>query len=83
MAWVRIHKKGGDNIPDGNDIEYPIISPSFANKAYKESDINAIAIAIGETDLTVSEIPAAIAANKGGMVATNITLVITDCIITQ
>ena len=39
---------GGAIYDDGNDIYYPIGSPSQGNKLYKEADVSAIASALGK-----------------------------------
>lgn len=57
MSWVPA--EGGKTYPDGNDTEYPVLSPSNDNKLYKESDVNAIALALGQT-LTISEMAGAV-----------------------
>ena len=58
MGWVPA-EKGGTNLPDGNDIVYPIANPSEDNKLYTEKDVNAIAIALGE-NLKLSEMAGAV-----------------------
>lgn len=57
MAWVPA--EGGKTYPDGNDILYPVISPSTDNKLYVEKDISDIATALGKR-LKVSEMADAI-----------------------
>lgn len=50
----------GSDIPDGNDIQYPVPLPSHDDKAYKESSISAISSAIDAGPLTVAQMPEAI-----------------------
>lgn len=57
MAWVPA--EGGKIYADGNEIVYPIGSPSEDNKLYVEKDISAIANALGKR-LTVSEMADAV-----------------------
>lgn len=58
MAWVPAESIA-ESFPDGNDIVYPIAGPSEGNKLYIEKDINAIAVALGES-LKVSEMAGAV-----------------------
>lgn len=44
---------------DGNDITYPIISPTTNNKLYKEFDVDRIAVVLGQ-ELKLSEMPDAV-----------------------
>ena len=55
----------GGQSEDANGVKYPVSSPSSANKGYSESDINNIALAIDDGELTVAEMPAAITRGKG------------------
>lgn len=55
----------GGQSEDANDVKYPVSSPSSANKGYSESDINNIALAIDDGELTVAEMPEAITRGKG------------------
>lgn len=68
MGWVRCG--GGSNAEDGNDIYYPVVSPSDDNKLYKESDISAIATAVGRGALKVSEMATVISGMSGGLIST-------------
>ena len=63
MSWVPA--EGGKTYPDGNDTEYPVLSPSNDNKLYKESDVNNIALAIGDSDLKVADMASAISSMSG------------------
>lgn len=47
---------GGEHYDDGNNIYYPVASPSQGNKLYKERDVDNIAVALDEGELTISEI---------------------------
>lgn len=67
MTWYRAG--GGSNAENGNDITYPVASPSGEDKLYSEDDINAIALAIGQS-LKVSEMAIAITQMSGGLHAT-------------
>lgn len=58
MAWVPADRSG-ESYPDGNDIVYPVGSPSLDNKLYVEKDISDIAYALGKR-LKVSEMADAI-----------------------
>lgn len=55
----------GGQSEDANGVKYPVSSPSSANKGYSESDINNIALAIDDGELTVAEMPEAITRGKG------------------
>lgn len=57
MSWVPAN--GGKVYPDGNDILYPVVSPSDENKLYVEEDVSNIALALGKR-LKVSEMADAI-----------------------
>ena len=46
---------GGEHYDDGNNIYYPVASPSQGNKLYKERDVDNIAVALDEGELTISE----------------------------
>ena len=67
MAWYR--GGGGSGAEDGNDITYPVPSPSNDDKLYSEADINAIALALGMS-VKVSEMAAAVQSMTGGLHAT-------------
>ena len=69
MAWIRSNKKGS-SAEDGNDIYYPVVSPSASNKLYKESDVSAIATAIGKGTMKISEMASAISSMGGGLIST-------------
>ena len=57
MSWVPA--EGGKIYADGNDIVYPVGSPSSDNKLYVERDISNIANALGK-QLKVSQMADAI-----------------------
>ena len=65
MAWYKCG--GGSSAEDGNDIAYPVVSPSNEDKLYKESDVNAIALAIGENNLKIADMADAINDKRGGL----------------
>lgn len=67
MTWYRCG--GGSNAEDGNDITYPVPTPSQDNKLYSEADVNAIALALG-LSLKVSEMATAVQSMTGGLHAT-------------
>lgn len=76
MAWyeVKLNKDGSD-IPDGNNVKYPVPLPSQDDKAYKEASISAISSAIGAGPLTVAQMPEAILGLKeSGLISTNIVI---------
>lgn len=58
MAWVPAESVS-ENIPDGNDIVYPVANPSEDNKLYSEQAVSAIATALGE-NLKISEMAGAV-----------------------
>ena len=58
MAWVPADRSG-ESYPDGNDIVYPVGSPSLDNKLYVEKDVSDIAYALGKR-LKISEMADAI-----------------------
>lgn len=65
----------GEELPDGNDIQYPVPLPSQDNKAYKEASISAISSAIDAGPLTVAQMPEAILGLKeSGLISTNIVI---------
>lgn len=65
----------GEELPDGNDIQYPVPLPSQENKAYKEASISAISSAIDAGPLTVAQMPEAILGLKeSGLISTNIVI---------
>ena len=69
----------GEELPDGNNIEYPVPLPSQDNKAYKEASISEISSAIGVGPLTVAQMPDAIAHLKSaGLDGTYIVVTISD-----
>ena len=76
MAWyeVKLNKDGSD-IPDGNNVKYPVPLPSQDDKAYKEASISAISSAIDAGPLTVAEMPEAILGLKeSGLISTNVAI---------
>lgn len=76
MAWyeVKLNKDGSD-IPDGNNVKYPVPLPSQDDKAYKESSISAISSAIDAGPLTVAQMPEAILNLKeSGLISTNVAI---------
>lgn len=68
MAWYRCGG-GGGTAEDGNNITYPVVNPSSENKLYAEDDIDAIAVALGQS-LKVSDMAQAILGIAGGLHAT-------------
>lgn len=77
---VRVWDVGGGVGPhydDGNNIYYPVGSPSQGNKLYKESDVSNIAYALGRS-LKVSEMAGAVQTiiERGGIVPYQGTLAI-------
>lgn len=65
----------GSDIPDGNNIEYPVPLPSQEDKAYKESSISAISSAIDAGSLTVAQMPDAILnLRNAGLISINIAI---------
>ena len=76
MAWyeVKLNKDGSD-IPDGNNVKYPVPLPSQDDKAYKEASISAISSAIDAGPLTVAEMPEAILnLRDSGLISTNVAI---------
>ena len=65
----------GEELPDGNNIQYPVPLPSQENKAYKEASISAISSAIDAGPLTVAQMPEAILNLKyAGLISINIAI---------
>lgn len=76
MAWyeVKLNKDGSD-IPDGNNVKYPVPLPSQDDKAYKEASISAISSAIDAGPLTVAQMPEAILRlHYAGLISLNVVI---------
>lgn len=78
MAWYEVKLNGdGSDIPDGNNIQYPISQAPSGDKAYLENSIQDISLAI-QTEASsgdkykVSEMAAAIRALHSGLNATQL-----------
>lgn len=70
---------GGEHYDDGNEIYYPVASPSQGNKLYKERDVDNIAVALDEGELTISEMADKIIKYRNaGVLGYNLDLRITD-----
>jgi hypothetical protein len=76
MAWYEVKlNKDGNDIPDGNNVKYPVPLPSQDDKAYKEASISAISSAIDAGPLTVAQMPEAILNLKYvGLISINIAI---------
>lgn len=59
MGFYACSGGGTGNAEDGNDIIYPVATPSEGNKLYIEKDVSAIAYALGES-LKISEMADAV-----------------------
>ena len=74
---VRVRLSGGEcangGYADGNNIVYPVALPTSTNKLYKESDVNAIAVAIGKS-LKISEMAEEVRGLSGGLRATRVVI---------
>ena len=63
----------GPEIPDGNNIIYPVALPSTENKQYVENVVNEIALAIDMGDMKIAQMPDAIRNIKDcGLIATRL-----------
>ena len=69
MAFYRCSGGSSTTYEDGNDIYYPIGSPSQDDKLYKEADVSAIAYALGRS-LKISEMAGAVTTivEQGGII---------------
>lgn len=70
---------GGEHYDDGNNIYYPVASPSNRNKLYNEKSIDNIAIALDDGELTISEMAdKVIKYRNAGVLGYNLDLRIAD-----
>ena len=70
---------GASAVEDGNNIKYPVVSPSLSDKLYCEKYVDNIAVALDEGELTISEMPEKIIKYRNaGVLGYNIDLRITD-----
>lgn len=73
MIFNTIIRGKGAEIPDGNNIEYPIALPSSENKQYVENVVNEIALAIDMGDMKIAQMPDAIRNIRDcGLIATRL-----------
>jgi hypothetical protein len=73
---------GGEHYDDGNNIYYPVASPSQGNKLYKERDVDNIAVALDEGELTISEMAGKVVKYRNaGVLGYNLDLRIADYIL--